>query len=400
MKIAFITPEFVTEEKSFDGGLANYLNRVTISLRDMGHKPVVFVVSDDPTNTFSKKGVEVHRVNTTQKSLLFNLEMKLKGKEYIGPLTWKYNSKALNNYLRNIDKEYKFDIVQYASYTATALYRVRNIPSVMRISSYDPLMKQHQKDTTMTDIDRYRQQLERKSILNVDRVFAPSKLLANTVKDELDINRVDVMKNPFTLDTKPGEYDFSVYKANLQKMDYFLFFGSIRYLKGVQTITDILPELLNKNNSLRFLFVGKDSWNYMKKIKEVVGGYGDRVLWFDKLEHEKLYPIIENAKAVVLPSRVDNIPNACLESMALGKIVVGVREASFSELIEDGEDGFLINRDDSASLLKKLENIIHMNENDYEQISKKAQVSIQKYSPNRIIPKLINYYQEVIDEFK
>ena len=36
LRIAFATPEFVTENH-FDGGLANYLNRVTKTLAQLGH---------------------------------------------------------------------------------------------------------------------------------------------------------------------------------------------------------------------------------------------------------------------------------------------------------------------------------------------------------------------------
>ena len=37
MRIAFITPEFVTNEY-FSGGLANYVHRVTRALAEMGHE--------------------------------------------------------------------------------------------------------------------------------------------------------------------------------------------------------------------------------------------------------------------------------------------------------------------------------------------------------------------------
>ena len=42
-----------------------------------------------------------------------------------------------------------------------------------------------------------------------------------------------------------------------------------------------------------------------------------------------------------LPSKVDNLPNTCLEAMALKRVVIGSRTAaSFDQLISDGVNGF------------------------------------------------------------
>ncbi len=42
-----------------------------------------------------------------------------------------------------------------------------------------------------------------------------------------------------------------------------------------------------------------------------------------------------------LPSRIDNLTNTCIESMALGKVVIGTQGAIFEQLIEDGVNCFL-----------------------------------------------------------
>ena len=56
MKIAFLTPEFVTEY-GFGGGLGNYLNRFTKELVKRGHQVEIFVSSQKPEETIL--GVEI-----------------------------------------------------------------------------------------------------------------------------------------------------------------------------------------------------------------------------------------------------------------------------------------------------------------------------------------------------
>ena len=54
LRIAFATPEFVTEDH-FDGGLANYLNRVSKKLTDLGHDiHVVTLSTKTKTNSITK----------------------------------------------------------------------------------------------------------------------------------------------------------------------------------------------------------------------------------------------------------------------------------------------------------------------------------------------------------
>jgi hypothetical protein len=61
MRIAFATPEFVTEDH-FDGGLANYVNRVSKGLAARGHDVHVITLSTRNENEFDHDGVLVHRV--------------------------------------------------------------------------------------------------------------------------------------------------------------------------------------------------------------------------------------------------------------------------------------------------------------------------------------------------
>ena len=41
MRIAFVTTEYITESDSFDGGLSNYLHKVSLNLVAAGHEPVI-----------------------------------------------------------------------------------------------------------------------------------------------------------------------------------------------------------------------------------------------------------------------------------------------------------------------------------------------------------------------
>jgi glycosyltransferase involved in cell wall biosynthesis len=60
-------------------------------------------------------------------------------------------------------------------------------------------------------------------------------------------------------------------------------------------------------------------------------------------------------RVIVLPSRSDSFPNACLEAMVRGKLVEGTRGASFEQWIDDRESGLLCEIDDRQSLQSTIE---------------------------------------------
>ena len=383
MKICFVTPEFVTESKDFDGGLSNYLHRVSLGLLELGHQPVVLVTSDT-TEVFSHCGIEVHRVNVAhqfQSQIIHRL----------------YQSYMLNQYLAQYARENAVDVVQYASFLGVGYYRLPDLPSVVRISSYEPLWMTYYGH----DIGQFKDEiaLEEAAIRRADGVFGPSRLLAQEIEKNYG-RSVQVIESPFTDDAPELDY---AYLETFQLDKYLLFFGTLGLLKGVKTIAEALPAIFLRYTDLKFVFIGKDvGFDEMKMIDYVyaqAGSNRDRIIYIDKLEHKRLYPFVEKALAVVLPSRIDNFPNACIESMAHGKIVIGTRNTGFEQLIQDGVDGFLCERDNPESLIQSIDQVINLDSHKKAAIEKKARDRIELLQPRYVLNDHIDFYKKIITGF-
>src|SRR6185436_10900121 len=149
MNIAIVTSEFVTES-SFDGGLANYTYRLAKSLIKLGHVPVIFV-RDDTDELINFEGINVYRVDHRRydKWIYDNKDTFLHWL-YIG-LKWRFirvwrlfeylldglkvQSWALKSCVEEAGKNIKFDIIHYSHLGGVGYYRIKNIPSVARLSS-------------------------------------------------------------------------------------------------------------------------------------------------------------------------------------------------------------------------------------------------------------------------
>lgn len=65
---------------------------------------------------------------------------------------------------------------------------------------------------------------------------------------------------------------------------------------------------------------------------------------------------MENSKFVAIPSVIyENIPYTVLETMEIGKPIVGSRTGGVPELIRDNENGLLFEKNDVDELSKKWE---------------------------------------------
>jgi len=222
-------------------------------------------------------------------------------------------------------------------------------------------------------------------------VFAPSHFLAVILQKELQ-RPIGVVPSSFELE--PCVEDYSVYSERLAGFPYLVYFSRLQKHKGVDILGRALPQVFRSCPGLHAMFVGND-WrdNEVSSIRESVhqwaGGYADRLHFIDDLRHEQLYPVVRHAAMVVIPSRIDNLPNVCMEAMALGKAVIASTNASFDELFEDGASGFLFengNVDALASVIARVWNHV-----DRERIGHAARQKIKELSPEKTIPVFESY---------
>lgn len=388
MRICFVTPEFVSEESCYDGGLANYLYRTSLSLLQFGHVPIVVIASDRDEIIYFND-IELHRVKTFD--YIYH--------QLITSTQWLYVSYVLNKYINEKLLNRNIDIIQYTNHWATGFFRTKLIPSVVRISGYRPLLDKHY-NIPQNEERSICNSIEITALRNADSVFCPSRIISEIIKNEENIDS-EIIESPFINDVK--QLDRSIFECYLKEKKYLLFFGTIGTLKGLLTIAEILFELLDKNRDLNFVFVGREEDSLDKRIVQLLfknaGIYKDRVFRFDRMAHSKLYPIIDQAYAVVLPSLIDNFPNACIEALAHGRIVIGTKDTGFEQLIENGGNGYLCEKDNPVELLNTIQKVLSLSKNEKLKIEKDAFNSINKLSPQYIVPKLILLYQKTIQNY-
>lgn len=397
MRIAFATTEFLTE-KVFDGGLASYLLRVSEALIKFGHEPIVFVASD-VDEILNYKNIKVVKVKHRKFTWWFWVINIFTFFRFNPTLLFVLRSYNIRKSIEKYNKQYKIDITQYTNSMSLGILLPNKIPSVIRISSYQKFIDQAygHKQTFRLWQKQYLQDIMLKRAKNI---FGPSEIIGNYISEKFN-KKVEIIESPFIKENV--KTDNSLLNEVLKKAsgnEYMLYFGSLTVLKGVTDIAEIIEELFEKYPKLLFVFIGKDIGSNGKPIykilKEKAGKHSKRIIWYFSTPHNLLYPVIKNAKIVVLPSRIDNFPNTCIEAMSMGKIVIGTNGTSFEQLIDDKISGLLCQHSNPQNLLKTIDFGMNLNESDRITIGEKAIERIDKLKPEFTVKKLLDYYETVI----
>jgi len=394
LRIAFATPEYVTESY-FDGGLAHYVNRVSQTLVSLGHEVHVVTLSVKDDDAFDHGGVRVHRVMLGPVWHTFN---RLTRCSFATTLHWLNFSTQTYRKLRELHSENPFHLIQYPNYSFCGLFSIPLLRAahVVRASTFEPSWNDAQGVKRNFD-SVAAQRLEALQYRLTQNIHVPSSAVQKMLAEKTSVTDARLIRTPFYLET--SEWDDLVYEQFFKGKKYALYFGRFQLHKGFHRLAQALPRFLNECPDAHIALVGRDMETSLAPsmatfARAECGSAAERLIVLQNLPHSQLYPVIAGAHLVVLPSLVDNSPNACLEAMGLGKVVIGTYGASFDELIVDRVNGFLVSPDSPDALADKMISV--WTNPDLPKIAAAAKQRMLEFAPEKTVASLLSYYSEVI----
>jgi glycosyltransferase involved in cell wall biosynthesis len=236
-----------------------------------------------------------------------------------------------------------------------------------------------------------------------DAVYSPSNFIAKVFSEKIG-RKIPIIRTPLDIPLM-STCDDSFYNQYLQGRKYLLFFGTMSRIKGTDLIAEVIPSILKKFPDVFFVFIGRDDGmpggeKIHHLITERSKPFEDHIFIHPAIPKSQLYPVISNATGVLIPSRVDNYPNVCLESQYFGIPVIGTQNSSLEEMIDDNKTGFLAQNGDVNSLHVSIEKMLKMTPAEYDEMKKNIQDQIQKILEEDRIGQLIDFYCNIIADYK
>jgi glycosyltransferase involved in cell wall biosynthesis len=385
MRICLISREYPPE--THIGGIASYTYKTAAALVRLGHEVHVVTSAWKPGAEYEENGVQVHRFEERHAR-----PRKLQSLAH---------ARMVAKMVARIPG--RLDIVQACEWAGEAFWYAlaprRQAPLVTRLATPLFLVKRLNHESPYALRGLLSMSMEYLQTHRSGGIISPTRALADIVCHDWRIAPSRVTVVPTGMDPVTMQASAAPLPEALRGSDYLLYFGRLEQRKGVQILGEALPQVLRAFPHMKVAFVGDDmayqGGTMREAIRSMNAEYAERLVFLSRIPQAQLFPIIQDARLVVLPSLWENLANACLEAMQLGRPVIGTRRCGFEEVIEDGVSGFLVEPGSVAELSQKMLDVL----GDPALLAKVgagAQRRVEDFSIDAMAARLAEYYTQLV----
>jgi glycosyltransferase involved in cell wall biosynthesis len=355
-------------------------------LAGYGHNVTVFVPDDrvkDHEVTDDGESIRVIRFGTNRTGMLNQLG-------HIARMSYEFAFIA-----RDMIRQYgKPDIIESQEYLAIPYYLLQfkllkypefsGVPVLLTLHSPAFLYLHYNREGEYQFPNYWTGEMEMSCICSADWVIAPSAYIIGEIEKHQGLKvlreaNMSVIRNPYRFPDTPAAP--SVIRNKI------VFYGKLSPTKGIFELLSYMKDLWDNGFPHPLIIIGGTDKVYypeMKTMGQVVhnrfGGYIKKGLiqFTGKIAPAKKDAYLSDAHVILIPSRVDNLPYACIEAMGLGKTVLVSRQGGQAELIEEGVNGFLFDHHVPGSFVEQLGRILALDDAALSSIGLAAGQEIQR----------------------
>ena len=396
MNVCLISSEYPPETGW--GGIGTHTYELAHGLCSRGHKVVVVARGKSCDSVCDDDGVVLYRIDPN--GILRHFDRRLIWR--FGKFWDTYNLLVAMR-LRRIVKDYEIDLIEVPESRAEGFFlravcdlrRTRLVVKLHTGTYLNCLMNQR----SPTPRERLTIRMERCSVRMADYVISPSQALIDLLrqtdgsllqgKEAVVIRNAinpEAFRDPHSDDNGPS------------CGDYVLYSGRLETRKGVKTLFEIVPRVVDTLPSTKFLFLGADCGLKDPFLEKLPDRYRTSVIFLDHVVRSRIPIFYLKAAVCVFPSLWENFPYTCLEAMALGAAVIGSRAGGMAEMIEEGVSGFLVSPDSPDELAQKLLTLLR-DKRMRDALGRSAMRRVrEKFSSDVVVNDTVAFYRTVLGD--
>ena len=187
-----------------------------------------------------------------------------------------------------------------------------------------------------------------KELRLADKIFVASSFTAKTLKDfPGDLSPIEVISYGFPEVIKNRIYQNTTNNRQLK----LLFVGSLSQRKGIANLFEAVKGL---EQHVELTVVGKKVSEDCKALDNELAKHR----WIPTLSHYEVLELMQQHDVLVFPSLFEGFGLVISEAMAVGTPVITTDRTAGPDLIQDGENGWLIEAGSTDALKTAIENIL------------------------------------------
>lgn len=349
MRIAFVTHEYPPYTRG--GGAGVFAERLSEELTKLGHEVVIFT---------PKKNTKTPRASYPTGPMVLGVpvpDLRIM-KTLIFWLT-------LPSAIKTAEKEKSFDVILVNGISYWCLRKLSTVPHLLTIhhtirdaSTCAERSRIRRLFTVESETSVFISLVERRCVSCADMIVAVSEFTRNSILNcyDLPTSKVRRIYNGYF----PSEFSFSDAELQEMAMEFglagrptLLFVGRLDDpRKNLDSLFRVLGKLIDKID-VNLLVVGDGDLARFRRIAESYNVSNNTYLagYVDSLTLRKCYSLCD---IYVSPSRLEGFGLTLLEAMAAGKPIVAYDVGAIREVVQDGENGSLVDAGDEDGLLEEI----------------------------------------------
>ena len=231
----------------------------------------------------------------------------------------------------------------------------------------------------------------RKKVLSVHGIYSEQvdALHSDTIAMAASITEPKVLKwaDKLTTDSK------AVSKAYKKKLGV-----DLEFLFSPLDITKFndLPDVSKKEKQV--IYVGRDSYekgiDILRDIESKING---NVVYCTDLEWKEAMSELKASSILVVPSRMESIPQVIKEAFFLNVPVVATKVGGIPELIEHEKNGLIVNPNDPDQLLNSVNELLENNDKATSIAHAGHDFVVKNLTWEILLPKYIKFYENLLN---
>lgn len=210
---------------------------------------------------------------------------------------------------------------------------------------------------------------------------------------KLSQNQVEVIHNA----VKPFEKNIEKIEIlNQEKQKGYTLIGNIGRLseqKGMEYFIYAASKTHKINSKVKFIIVGEGEDK--EKLKELVRQKRIEEYVMFLGYRSDIQNVISQMDFIVLSSLWEGLPLTPIEAFSVGKTVIATNVDGTPEIVQDGENGYLVEPKDVDGLAKKME-YLSKDVNKRKELAKKAKKRYEEqFSFDQLVQKYVSYYERL-----
>jgi len=301
--------------------------------------------------------------------------------------------------MAEVTRNYELDVihVHYAIPHATCAYLAKQILAEQGIAMPKVITTLHGTDITLVGADPSFYDITRFSIRSSDGITAVSHYLAEETKEVFKIeNNIKVIHNFYDQERfKPSATVCQ--RSQFADDDEFLLMhvSNFRPVKRTLDIINIFEKVSAKLPA-KLLLVGEGPDTILARRQITRKGLTNKVIFLGN--QNRVEALLPCADLFLLPSEEESFGLAALEALACGVPVIGTSGTGLVEVINDGENGYLLPVGDTNSMADKAIKLLQ-DETLLKKFKESAsRLVAEKFRAEKIVTQYENYYEEILGE--